>query len=98
MVAIVAMFTVKDGAQSEFESVFDELARQVRANEPDCLVYDLCRKKDSSTEYVILERYRDADAVARHMKTDYFRALGTKIAGCLEGRPTIAQYDALSHS
>jgi len=96
MIAIVAMLTIKDGSQSEFEAVFNELAREVRANEPGCQVYDLCRKRESTTEYVIVERYSDADAVSHHMKTDYFRAASPKIGACLDGRPTVGQYDVLA--
>jgi quinol monooxygenase YgiN len=93
MIGVLAMLKVQDGKQAEFEAVFGELVKQVRANEPGCLLYSLTQKQGSPTEYVVMEQYKDQAALDAHGKTDYFRAAGPKMAPCMAGRPEIVRLD-----
>ena len=87
-VGIIATIKVKPGKEAEFETVFRELAAQVKQNEPGCLLYDLFRSKAPST-YVVMEQYANAEALAAHGKTAHFVAAGPKLGAVLDGRPTI---------
>ena len=66
-VGILATIKVKPGKEAEFETVFRELAGQVKQNEPGCLLYDLFRSKTPST-YVVMEQYANAEALAAHAR------------------------------
>ena len=71
-----------------------ELAKQVRANEPGNLAYQLCKTAESGT-YKFLEVYKDAEALAHHGQTDYFKAAGPKFGAVLAGRPEIERLDGV---
>ncbi len=90
---LTAALTVQDGKQAEFEAVFKDLAAQVRANEPGNLEYTLTKKRGSTTEYVVIEHYRDASALEAHGKSDHFRAASPKLGACLAGAPVMSFFD-----
>ena len=96
MIGIVAKLTIKDGSQKDFEAVMTELAKNVRANEPGNVIYDLMLKSGSTTEYYVMEQYKDEAAAAAHSASEHFRAAGPKLAACLDGRPDIIRMDSRS--
>ena len=93
MLGIIAKLTVKDGTQKEFEEVMGALAKAVRANEPGNLLYDLTLKVGSTTEYYVMEQYKDEAAAAAHSASDHFRAAGPKLGAFLDGRPDIIRVE-----
>lgn len=95
MIAIVATLKVKDGATTDFESVFRELAAKVRANEAGNLLYQLTSARTEPGTYKVLELYRDQEAVAAHGGSDHFRDLGRKMGASLASRPEIEHLDAV---
>ncbi|HEY0435303.1 MAG TPA: putative quinol monooxygenase [Phenylobacterium sp.] len=94
-IGVVATLKIQEGKGAEFEAFATELARQVRANEPGCLMYQLTRSQSDPNTYVFLELYKDADAIAHHGQTDYFKAAGPKFAAVLAGRPDIQRLDGV---
>jgi quinol monooxygenase YgiN len=95
MIGIVATLKIQDGKNAEFEGVFRELSKQVRANEPGCLMYQLTRSQSDPNTYKVLELYKDAESLTHHSGTDYFKAAGPKMGPCLAGRPEIERLDAV---
>jgi quinol monooxygenase YgiN len=95
MIGIIATLKVQDGKNAEFEGVFTDLAKQVRANEPGNLVYQLTKSRSDPNTYKVLELYKDQDSLTHHGGTDYFRAAGPKMGPCLAGRPDIEYLDAV---
>ena len=94
-IGIIATIKVQDGKGAEFEQVFTELAKQVRANEPGNLAYQLTKSRSDPNTYKVLELYKDQDAVTLHGGTDYFRAAGPKMGPCLAGRPEVEFLDGV---
>jgi quinol monooxygenase YgiN len=88
MIGVVATIKVKPGAGASFEAVAKELIAKVRANEPGCKLYVLHRAEAPDT-YVFLERYTDAEAVAAHRASDYFKSLGRKMGEFMAGPPEV---------
>jgi quinol monooxygenase YgiN len=95
MIGIVATIKVQDGKGPEFEAVFADLSKQVRANEPGNLLYQLTKSRADGNVYKVLELYKDQDALSHHGQTEYFRAAGPKMGPCLAGRPEIEYLDAV---
>ncbi|HEY1426336.1 MAG TPA: putative quinol monooxygenase [Caulobacteraceae bacterium] len=95
MIGIIATLKVQDGKGAEFEGIFNDLAGQVRANEPGNLLYQLTKSRADPNTYKVLELYKDQDALTHHGQTDYFRAAGPKMGPCLAGRPDIEMLDAV---
>jgi quinol monooxygenase YgiN len=95
MIGVIATLKVAEGKNAEFEAVFTDLAKQVRANEPGNLAYQLTKSRTDPQIYKVLELYKDQDALAAHGGTDYFKAAGAKMGPCMGGRPEIEYLDAV---
>lgn len=93
MLAVIAKLNVVAGKEQEFEKVMLDLAAEVRANEPGNALYTLC--KDAAGGYLMLELYKDADALAAHGQSTHFKAAGPKFAGLMGGRPEIQRLDVI---
>ena len=93
MIGVIATLNIKEGTGTEFESVANELVKQVNANEDGVVYYDLYKKDD--TTYIFLERYKNEEAKDVHGKTDYFRSIGAKIGAFLTGAPDIVVLESV---
>ena len=94
-IGVIAKIPVQDGKGPEFEAFFTELAKQVRANEPGNLAYQLTKSRTEPNVYKVLEVYADQAALDAHGKTEYFRAAGPKFGAVLAGRPEIEYLDGI---
>ncbi|HWA89680.1 MAG TPA: antibiotic biosynthesis monooxygenase family protein [Rhizomicrobium sp.] len=92
---VIATLKVQDGKSAELETVFGELAAQVRSNEPGNRLYQLCKARGEADTYVVMEIYDDQAAIDAHRDSAHFKAAGPKLGACLAGRPTIAFYDTV---
>ncbi|HEX5377843.1 MAG TPA: putative quinol monooxygenase [Phenylobacterium sp.] len=95
MIGVIATLKVAEGKNAEFEAVFTELAKTVRANEPGNLAYQLTKSRTDPQVYKVLELYKDQDALAHHGQTDYFKAAGAKMGPTMGGRPEIEYLDGV---
>ena len=95
MIGVIAKLPIQEDKTAEFEAIFTELSETVRANEPGCKVYQLCKPKKGGAEYVVMELYEDQAALDAHGKTDYFKAAGAKMAGCFAGAPALEFFDSI---
>lgn len=86
-IGLVAILPIAEGKAEEFEGVFAALREQVLANEEGCEMYDVYKQDDAT--YVIMERYKDQDALNAHGGTDYFKAAQPAIGACLGGAPEL---------
>ncbi len=94
MIGVVAKLNVKAGSEAEFEEVFLTLSEAVRANEPGCLLYQLCKDDDGS--YVVMEMYESEEALAAHGKSEHFKAAGAGFKGKMGGPPEIQRMQAVT--
>ena len=95
MIGVVATLKVQEAKASEFEQIFTDLAKQVRANEPGNIVYQLTKSRAEPNTYKVLELYRDQDALAAHGASDHFKAAGPKWGPVLAGRPEVEYLDGI---
>ena len=96
MIGVTAKLTVQDGKQADFEEAVKKLMTDVRANEPDCSLYQFCKTKGSETEYMVIEVYTDEAALAAHGASDHFKAAQPALGACLAGVPEIAVHEFVS--
>jgi quinol monooxygenase YgiN len=94
-IGVIATLRIQDGKGGEFEAFFTELAKQVRANEPGNVAYQLTKSRTEANTYKVLELYKDQDALTHHGGTEYFKAAGPKFAAVLAGRPDIEYLDGV---
>jgi quinol monooxygenase YgiN len=95
VIAVTATLKAKAGKEQDLARAVQALAQKVRANEPDCKLYQLARSKSDPGLFVLLERYTDDAALARHSNTDYFKAGIGEMMALVDGRPEIRLFDEL---
>ena len=94
MIGVTAKLNVKPEAAAEFEEVFLTLSEAVRANEPGCILYQLC--KDDEGNYIVMEMYADEEALAAHGQSEHFKAAGAGFKGKMAGPPEIKRMKAVT--
>lgn len=85
----VVKIKVKAGKNADFEKAFAAMAAGVRAKEPGNVYYELYHRARDPQTYVVLEHYKDADAVAAHGKTEHAKTFiaALKDKDLLDGPP-----------
>jgi quinol monooxygenase YgiN len=56
VIAVTATLKAKVGKEQDLARAIQLLAQKVRANEPDCKLYQLARSKNDPQLFVLLER------------------------------------------
>jgi quinol monooxygenase YgiN len=78
-------FRVKPGKNAQFEAAFRQMQQSMREKEPGNLYYDLFVTPEDPQLYVIMERYRDAAAVAEHNQTDHIKKVLAELRELMAG-------------
>jgi len=94
-IGVIATLKIQAGKTDEFEAFFTELAKQIRANEPGNVAYQLTKSRTEPGTYKVLEIYKDQEALTHHGGTAYFKAAGPTFATMLGGRPEIEYLDGV---
>jgi quinol monooxygenase YgiN len=94
-VGIVVNLKVKPGMNAEFEKVFAEQAANCAKNEPGQMLYKLFKRRDDAQAYVIMERYKDADALGVHGKAEWMGLTRDRIRATLDGAISANVVDAV---
>jgi quinol monooxygenase YgiN len=71
--ALVVRFTVRPGAEAQFDDLVAETAAGIRAHEPGTLVYACHIVHDKPRQRIFYELYRDRAAFEAHEQTAHTR-------------------------
>lgn len=71
MLVVLVHVRVKPGCEGAFEAATCENA-DASSKEAGVARFDLLRKRDEASGYVLIEAYRDAEAPARHKATAHY--------------------------
>jgi (4S)-4-hydroxy-5-phosphonooxypentane-2,3-dione isomerase len=71
MIILLVQVHVNAGAEAAFTTATGENARASRL-EPGVTQFDLVQQQDDATRFVIIEVYRDAQAVLDHKSTQHY--------------------------
>jgi quinol monooxygenase YgiN len=85
--AMVVKFRAKPGKSEEMKAFWLEMQKEVARSEPGNVQYDLLVMADDPDVYVIVERYKDAAAVAAHGQSEQARAMFARLGALMEGAP-----------
>ena len=94
MIGVIATISVKKGKEIEFQEMMKKLVNAVNLDEADNLFYRLYKK--SPFIYVILEGYKNREALQHHTKTDHYKKYGKAMAEFLDGKPEVIIMDELA--
>jgi quinol monooxygenase YgiN len=83
----IVRFKIKPGRNADFEKIMTKLQGQLRSSEPGNIYYDLYLPAADSQTYVLIEHYKDADAIQAHGKDPNTQAMATAIKDLLDGPP-----------
>jgi len=85
--AMVVKFRAKPGKSEEMKAFWLEMQKEVAKSEPGNVQYDLLVMAGDPTVYVIVERYKDAAAVAAHGQSEKAKAMFAKLGELMDGAP-----------
>jgi quinol monooxygenase YgiN len=74
---MIAIYTLLEDKVADFDRIAEEAAEQVRANEPDTLVYVIHTVPKAAMQRIFYEVYRDRDAFERHEQQPYIKRFVT---------------------
>ncbi|MQA18920.1 putative quinol monooxygenase [Rugamonas rivuli] len=80
---VVATLTAKPGHEAVLKAALERIVPLSRA-EDGCIRYDLHADLANPASFVMLEAWRDADALARHEATPHFHELLKTVGGLVE--------------
>lgn len=86
MVGVIAKLVIQEGKIDEAIELFKELMKSV-AEEEGTLFYTMNRDKANPNTLIIMERYKDKEALEAHSTTPQFKAFFKKIGGLLSEKP-----------
>ena len=92
MITFIARMQVNPENASAYEALLAHVEAMTLAHEPGVAYYGWARSVDEPDSYVVVEVYRDSEAQADHMASDWVRESLPKSALLIEGRPDIRQY------
>jgi quinol monooxygenase YgiN len=81
----VVRFKVKPGRNAEFEKAMAKIQAALVTSEPGNIFYDLYLPAPDSQTYVLIEHYRNADAVTAHGKDPNTKQMVADIKDLLDG-------------
>ena len=85
--AMVVKFRAKPGKSEEMKAFWLEMQKEVAKSEPGNVQYDLLVVAGDPEVYVIIERYKDAAAVAAHGQSEKAKAMFAKLGELMAGPP-----------
>lgn len=92
MISVVAKLVVQDGKAEQTAAMFKELIKKV-ATEEGTLLYSINRKPSDQNTFVVIERYKDKEALGAHSSTAHFKEFSAKLGEVLAAKPDIMVLD-----
>jgi len=89
MITVIMRVRIKADRVDEFTALVTQLARDVYANEPDCLAFEVRQSQVDPTMFVFFECFRHEDAHTAHPDMPYHKAMSEAGWECVDGDPDI---------
>lgn len=95
MIGIVMHVRTKAGKSDMFAALVAKLQEDVRANEPDALIFQIMRADDDPNLFVFVEVFANEAAFVAHPDMPYHKAMSAAGWACVEGEPDIRRFTPL---
>ena len=82
-ITFVVTVTIKPEHEMDYVAMMPAMETTILANEPDTLLHAVHAHPTEPHTYVVIERYRNADAVNTHGETPYLREAVGKLEAWL---------------
>lgn len=91
-IVVIARWTIAEASLAEVLALLPELQRE-SLQEPGCLGYEILRSTKTPNTLVLIERYRDEQAIQAHRESAHYRVL---VSGSIAPLLSERQVDLLS--
>ncbi len=91
MIFITAKFRVRPEDAANWPAIAGPFTQATRS-EPGCLWFDWSRSLDDTTEYVLVEAFRDGDAAGAHVQSAHFKEAQQTLPPHLAQTPKIVNF------
>lgn len=85
---------VKEGKSEELIKIYEEMVALTR-KEDGCIAYGLYRNQSNPGLFVVIEEWRDAESLDRHLGTEHVKTLVPKLNELTETKYDIEKYDTV---
>lgn len=96
MIGLTMHVRTKPDMSNVFAQLTAKLQRDVRANEPGVLIFQVMRAQDDPALFVFIEVFADAAAQAAHPEMPYHKAMSASGWACVDGEPEVRTFDPLT--
>jgi quinol monooxygenase YgiN len=96
MIGILMHVRTKPEKSNEFARLVAQLQKDVRAHEPDVLVYQIMRSEADPALFVMTEVFASEAAYAAHPDMPYHKAMSAAGWACVDGQPDIQRFTPLT--
>lgn len=83
----------KPDKTERFVGLVSQLQADVRANEPDTLLFQIMRSAEQPDTFAFTEVFRSAEAREEHARRPYHVAMSAEGWACLDGDPDIRTFE-----
>ncbi|HWL27474.1 MAG TPA: putative quinol monooxygenase [Burkholderiaceae bacterium] len=84
--ALIVEFQIKTPFVDDFAAAIKTNADASLAEEPGCLLFDVCRDPADPTAFFLYELYEDESAIEAHLGSRHFRAFDELTATWVTGK------------
>ena len=95
MICVLVKIKVRENKQKQFEEIFINLSKKIRANEEGNIFYQVARDKENTLKYIIMENYKDIESIRKHSKSLHVKDARKLFKDCFDGEPIIRHFDAI---
>ncbi|MFO7965039.1 MAG: putative quinol monooxygenase [Desulfobacterales bacterium] len=88
MVPVIAKLGVKEGHMGKAVEMVKKLVVEV-AKEDGTLIYKFCKDPKNPNMLVVMEAYKDGEALKRHSSTPHFNEFFASFSTIMDGSPEI---------
>jgi quinol monooxygenase YgiN len=85
----------KPDKTERFLQLITKLQEDVRANEPDTLLFQVMRSPEQPDSFAFMEIFRNAEAFESHAVRPYHVAMSAEGWACLDGDADIRKFDLI---
>lgn len=89
MITLIMRVRIKADRVDMFTALVTQLTKDVYANEPDCLAFEVRQSEGDPTIFVFFECFRDQAAHKAHPDMPYHKAMSEAGWECVDGDPEI---------
>lgn len=95
MIGLVAVLKIKPGFEEKVAEATIKMAKAVRKEEKECLLYDPFVPLGRASEIYILEKYTSDKALEEHRSLPHYLAFRESIKDAVEGPPQVTLLESI---